>query len=480
MAICYKQFHGFSTKTALGNGQRLFESVAILLEYDQTDLQIWIGDLNRYVCCTHVTEEFAEQLRVRHEALKQKAVKHLTQFQRHELKLNTLIALDNNAQVVANILHEKGVISSFGEYGVSCDPSYRSSVYHHLARSEEADISLEKGFQDVSVCDHMGSTPLVTAAHTNATPRDQGNQYLDWLIEHGASLFSPFSRPSWIRTPLRNSSDPYRYEPALNTKSAHHVADCLRRRFQYSIEGRLRCTSIVLASDAVDTCSCGCSSRGCDPSTILFRELCDWTEDCSDLPKPLRDFLDHLDADASPRWISSAIRVLTFEALGLTHTCCKKDNSWSDKFLTRYEKVDLDEMRIFESDHLQLLKSLVDEFQAKLDESTADGPLRTECFRKFLSGYWLERMNHKLEKRRQGRTWEQETQEALQMGVRCYDQEVSLPKVTNKNLLSSMGFLVEELDRIMAGKPTVFCLECRHSPCEHYIDFPPLSGLGTV
>ncbi|KAK8112464.1 hypothetical protein PG984_012990 [Apiospora sp. TS-2023a] len=361
--------------------------------------------------------------------------------------LNSPDVLDINAQAAANLLYYNRVTTSFNTYGVSCDSSCNSSVYHYLTSPDIATVFYEMGFRDISACDNNGRTPLIAAT------RGHYWGYLTWLLGHGADLFSALTitAPSIDRLVTQ----------ARGTKPVHHVAQCARRAAIY--HDTRNCFSIMIEHvsdvDVVDGCSCGCSSHGCDSASVLFREL--WPGQKEGLKKILRCCGTFRDT----KWMESVTRTLTFDALGLTHTCCKYIYLGDSGFATRYEIEEVDDIRDFESDDLDLLESLIDDFHARLEEISVAGSLQVEDYLDFLDSYWSDRIQAELEKKHQNRTWEQEKQDTIQLGVQWEDESVSVSFIEDEDRLEHLSQYIDELDMIVAGKPPIFCPDCRWKPC---------------
>jgi len=90
----------------------------------------------------------------------------------------------------------------------------------------------------------------------------------------------------------------------------------------------------------------------------------------------------HTTAKASQRVFAEMIRFMTFDRLGIKHTCCQTD--WG--FIIRLQdEEEMKEIREEESFRLQLLEDLVDEFKTRYSESR-------EPLMDFFKGYWEERM----------------------------------------------------------------------------------------
>ncbi|KAI4167184.1 MAG: hypothetical protein LQ343_007417 [Gyalolechia ehrenbergii] len=77
------------------------------------------------------------------------------------------------------------------------------------------------------------------------------------------------------------------------------------------------------------------------------------------------------------------VRLITFEKLGLRHTCCQFDDE--DFYTVGSEEAD--EIRDEDRDGIQLLESLLPEFEEKLGD---------EDIKSFIDGYWTTRMEEVL------------------------------------------------------------------------------------
>lgn len=448
----------------------MIECVLILLGDQRCSLRFSRRiDLDDY--CEHAKIEYAKQLKCRRERLKQTALKHLAQKQILDLGLNSSAVLDVDAELVASMLRDKGVISFPEAYGVSGQASYRSSVYHRTRDVETAAIFYSMGFRDVSVPDSNGITPLIHLWGQYWNDPSDGLGYLRWLQEHGADIFSHWQQPT-------SSTNQDCELPVLDTTGAHHfaytVGQCIYMdvvyQHKYKVFDFARIAPFPLAAATVDTCHCGCSTHGCSPLTVLLREatrntneptlLLEQTQRCMELA------CEYIDTNL----ISAAIRMITFQALGLTHVCCNRTYSGRGEhpcylLRARCEDQEADEVREFESEELNLLEVLVENFESKLAELSADGPLTVESLTNFFTDCWLQGMNHELENKRNGRTWEKERQETARMGV-DWVEEATPPEEPQPNL-GSLEFWVAEIDRIMAGEQTLLCPRCGRFYCRN-------------
>lgn len=128
-----------------------------------------------------------------------------------------------------------------------------------------------------------------------------------------------------------------------------------------------------------DDCVCACSSGGCEAFALIikccksavwnssFQQLADLWAGVKDICVPLKS--------------SDFLRLLTFQELGLTHTCCRIDRDRGDRniLVSRIR----DQAKIEEIQHadLQKLEELLQEFEAK-----RVGP--DPAFSNLLEEYW--------------------------------------------------------------------------------------------
>lgn len=458
MMICSKKCHKQKADAYPEDSCRLIECVLILLGDERSCLAPdYSYSLRNY--CKHAKKEYAEQLKSRRERLKEKAVQHLAQHQLLDLGLNSSTVLDVDAELVASMLRDKGVISFPEPYGVTGHASYRSSVYHRVCDAETAAIFHSMGFRDVSAPDSNGITPLMLCC-LPSQPR-----YVRWLQDHGADVFSRVQWPASYTVP---DSFPYTDSPkppVRDTTSAHHLAywlgqemRCSQMKLQPQVSDLALITPFSLAAVTVDRCHCGCSTLGCSPLAVLFKEM---TSNISEPPLLLMRIQKFLelsceDIDIDTNLISAAIRVMTFQTLGLTHVCCKMRDSCSGEhpcyvLVAGFEDEEAEEVRGLESEELDLLEDLVETFQGKLAELSANEPLTVESVTNFFAHCWLGGINQELEKKRQGRTWEEERQETARMGVDWVEEMAPQPEPDEK----SLDYWVAQIDRIMAGEPTL-------------------------
>lgn len=200
-----------------------------------------------------------------------------------------------------------------------------------------------------------------------------------WLVDHGADV-------TWV-------------EPVFLTTSAHVITRIaklsLLRNYAKPKLGR-RILNLI-ASPCRDCCTCYCSEGGC---TILGCSLSRYTDIEPGYSTTIwfeelvrRLFLRAVDRNQHQRWISSAaLRVLTFEELSLTHTCCyrilEETGWWSQLSHDRFERPSSEEAQDIyhtEREGIALLEALLPEFEGAWKNYEGS-------FVKFIDAVWKPRM----------------------------------------------------------------------------------------
>jgi ankyrin repeat protein len=168
----------------------------------------------------------------------------------------------------------------------------------------------------------------------------------------------------------------------------------------------------IFESSQRDLCSCYCSPVGCTALTCFFKGLSRqyWsTAMRSFMLKPRYGRLQLFDLDS---WNASVvardiIRMMTFNSLSLTHTCCLFEGVWASGLKLRIkEQVEIYRIHEEERDDLELLAKLMEDFTLKFIELQIS-------LEEFITGYWRERMAEELYKKTQIPTNELERQREL-------------------------------------------------------------------
>jgi hypothetical protein len=251
------------------------------------------------------------------------------------------------------------------------------SLYHYIRDPEHARLAFDLGFVDIDVADNSGFTPLVS--HLNSHSRYLSwnvIRLIEWLVKHGAnySALMPYTKGS--------SNDERESAPAHTI--AHAILDKMCPPLD-SYTGKL--VETLCAICIRDECCCGCADPviGCTPSLVLIKRAFD---DCSGNVTAVSKFLERIDLYLDQIRSDELIRLLTFEALGLRHTCCLHYNSAPWDWTERVQ--DFDELREEDSTRLEGLETLVDEFTYWFQNY----PLSIAMFIRTL---WTDRMAEDLE-----------------------------------------------------------------------------------
>jgi hypothetical protein len=300
----------------------------------------------------------------------------------------------------------------------------QETVYHTSGLDASmADMLFEAGFRDTEGTDRDGLTPLLF--HTMYLPQSLAElvSLIKWFISKGGDIYK--------EDPIRRGTALHRLAHILGRKTfevleAHeaHNKPPKRRQNVYLTLGEERRQTIIdfLTDPFEDSCMCACSKRGCRAISSTTKGLWGiwqpWSQsDCEptrgiSLRTPDGLFLmDTYTADfLEPErrrcpWLPHYIlRVMTFDTLGLTHTCHQPLSLRS-----RRSEEDISEIQSEERFMIQQLESLMAEFDAKLSE--VGGTLTS-----FLKGYWKPRMEEVLNTKDEGLD-EEERRKMREIGV---------------------------------------------------------------
>ncbi|KAL9037929.1 MAG: hypothetical protein Q9180_003441, partial [Flavoplaca navasiana] len=276
-------------------------------------------------------------------------------------------------------------------------------VVYHCPRLtvKVANVLWEAGFRAIDLLDDHDRTPLMMLGYRDPLNQDYNmrdvTEYAFWLYQKGASLYRPCRV---MHQP--DSEDVGDTVSRSEHRVVHFLAAVFKRSFEYpyikrlqkaetdiddlSLESR-QISQKVLQDDSSDNCLCACSRHGCIPATCFLkctrsipvpreRKRAAWRRFRWILKNvPLKDF---------PVPISrEIIRLGTFERLGLRHTCCNNEFG----IFETVEPAEADEIRDEDRDGIQLLESLLPEFEEKLGD---------EDIKSFIEGYWSTRMEEVL------------------------------------------------------------------------------------
>ncbi|ETS80502.1 hypothetical protein PFICI_08031 [Pestalotiopsis fici W106-1] len=258
------------------------------------------------------------------------------------------------------------------------------SVYHMLLRVKELDRNIAQllfdlGFHDIDEPDELGSnTVMELYAHGRG-----GAGTLLWFVEHGIDLQRSVSCTT--------------YKGKHTSPLAAHLVSCGWQYHPLSITSEdVRLISTMIPVDGADMCQCFCTETGCTTASIYFHEIWlgirfiavarphigfwhqQWqtTEDV--VSKLAVLFVDHdIDMTSHRHVCLAALRMLTFEALGIRHTCGFRLDSVSDD--------DVENIWEEDTDLIMRLTELQIEWETSFDDSGM-------TFDTFLIEKWAPRM----------------------------------------------------------------------------------------
>jgi hypothetical protein len=304
---------------------------------------------------------------------------------------------DSTSRVYLQLLEEGGVQipESLRSSVLSAASLFHSISLDYLRRrifsssnTEIFKVLLAKGFVQVDEC-WEGLTPLMTLQwNPNII------QVAERLLDNGADLDKKLPREhiQILQIP----------ENGRRHRAAHKLAYDIGKFSNDNTPRLLTAPSLVAKAifrhQSVDPCQCSCSPGGCSPLSSLKGaghsvgseyeqgEIQIFVEDHSNLALMVN----------LPTIPTSFIRMMTFDSLQLTHTCCSLGDPEIfydiEKPMVRVkEQVEIDRIRGEEVVDLMLLETLMDEFIAKFAElgcSLSD----------FYRGYWRTRMEEELYK----------------------------------------------------------------------------------
>lgn len=379
------------------------------------------------------------ELKHRREQLKALARSFLCDEKIQKFKLTEEDVLDHHADDVVDSLEMSGVevpaSLQVGIFRTDFSESYYESLYHLMADNHMmannrmmADISAESylmaglihelGFRDLDEPDCMGCTPLLKAIlRHNPSP-----SFVLWLVEHGADLTIKLST---VDADVRRCKHGRYRNPDLT--AAHmvfcseyfgkHPLDNHRKGSEHEKEAFASLIMSVSPIQSLDHCECYCTEDGCSPASLLFLRL--WMyfyrhlrhQECTELPdligSRIAEFFVGYSVDLTEyRDVCvSALRMLTFEALDMKHTCCKgKDQSvFSD-----------DEVREIWDEEKHLVDLLI-ELQGELVENFDKLELD---FNEFLISHWAPRIEKVLVELSERKMSEEEFMGTESLGVK--------------------------------------------------------------
>lgn len=358
------------------------------------------------------------ELKLRRDQLKQLALAHLDDKDIQRYKLDRDDVLDYHGIDVVERLDDMGIKVPTTLKNSFIKSACRRSIYHNLSKEwiytkaeDVAQLIFDLGFHDTDGPDELGYTPLMMACRHSAPT------ILLWFVEHGADVT--------LRDPcIESKSDHHAH---VNPTVAQQVSEGLRERqslFEHqSYESASPIVRVVPVA-TFDDCVCYCTEGGCSPASILFQERWEAYEGVKTCTPRLRKTLgevgsdiisflerDSLDLTSRRHVCLAAIRMLTFEALGISHTCGCRD-IWKH----RLSSDEIEELWDEEAHLIGCLEDMLAEFTSKFDT------LGIDCIA-FLILTWVERLENVLKELDGYKLSEAERTGAEALGVRWQAQQ---------------------------------------------------------
>ncbi|KAI1365738.1 hypothetical protein F5Y08DRAFT_302993 [Xylaria arbuscula] len=300
------------------------------------------------------------------------------------------------------------------------------SIYHLIRTPEQAQVAFDLGFRDIDV-EFEGTTPLLSFISCYDYLGDAG-AYLRWLIDHNAN----YTRESQWKSRSANHS-PHTMD-APRYRVVHWMFRCLGQEVRFdSVRTHLNelITSMTQSpwaanltpANCYDGCSCACLSslQGCSPSMIYLNGRVSRME-TNKYRAPLgvnalMQDLNTLVQATGPFSITveCIIRCLTFQRLGIRHTCCAsvRDMYYPEKFPLDYGS-DFKELKEEDKDRIHQLNELVAQFLEQYNNSG-------QTLEDFMTGPWGEEIL-RIEEEEENKRWTaQETDRLLSIGVMLED-----------------------------------------------------------
>ena len=387
------------------------ESIQLLLDHDSG-----LGCNNEpnyclsYICQidnSRLRHSFISALVDRRERLRKFAALVLPDEESSRFGLNSGHLLDVQAANITNAILGLGI--SVGSALLPSPILEQKTVYHtRNLNVSMADMLFEAGFRDIDGTDNYGWTPLWFHTSTSQLDPEDIKRLIGltkWLISKGGDIYREHTRQGG--TALHY----FGWTIGRRTHKSHyhnHKRPDLNQSIYLTLgEAQQHMIIDFLTDEFEDCCTCACSKSGCRAissttrgSGGIWRSLDRWNFESTrgiSLRTPDGLFLvDTYTADfLEPErrrcpWLPHYIlRVMTFDTLGLTHTCHRANPLWTASPRPRLSKEDISEIQSEERFMIQQLESLMAEFDSKLSE--VGGTLTL-----FLGEHWKPRMEEVL------------------------------------------------------------------------------------
>jgi hypothetical protein len=278
-------------------------------------------------------------------------------------------------------LHASRICEKVAARGKTIDQSLlvrnqNASIYHNRDLIPSVmDELLKAGFKDFDSPSSTGVTPLMTTYESFYSAWEAIERML-WLLSKGADISRTLPCSSAKTAHLLTVQIVGFFIAIVDIRKPDAVPfhwSGLEEKIAYSKEHLFPHPSIT------DKCTCPCSPQGCTVVSVAVRQAMRWsrwsriTDNSSRLKRLIACIIDW--AQSTPSAEQAVIRCLTFDALGLKHTCCieidgvvkASDRRDADKMVGR-DHEEIAEIRAENMQGMETFYQLVAEFEVKFTE----------------------------------------------------------------------------------------------------------------
>lgn len=195
------------------------------------------------------------------------------------------------------------------------------TLAHQATKIEELKILIAEGFTNFNHVDSSGSHALLAHSQQNYAVVKPG--FIEILLDGGSTVnLQNNNGHTALHAALVSARVNDTYRVSRKNSDRVEITQAL-----YSIEVLLRHGAGPLIGDY---CDCYCSHSGCNPSHLLLKKSGDFGPECSAWALEYLEIVrTAVDSETAKHCLLDMLRVLKFEELELTHTCCKELHPFS-------------------------------------------------------------------------------------------------------------------------------------------------------
>ncbi len=331
---------------------------------------------------------------------------------------NRVAMLQTTAKINSGVFRDDRILDEYAEYAEKVEEDalreyehiplrastllvHCRTVYHTKnLKVEIAERLWQNGFHDIDVHDEDGWTPLMLFRYGAGVDFVTEIALSSWLIQKGAKLHQP------QHSPLGNGLHPtlalhyvaanigYKARYLASFRFDRHAKQPLKDQLSQLSTGARLLLALTFSDKSHDDCVCACSSQGCLASTMMLKVFDNGNSDEASRKWSTlaTNYLTRL-VGTTPIYdfdwlVREVIRFCTFRELELRHTCCRWEGV---EGIAKLDPEECAEMREEDHEKIELLESLLQEFEGKM------GNQDFKYF--FLEGYWAKRMDQVHEER---------------------------------------------------------------------------------